>query len=169
MELGSRRELTLAKPMKRSGELETLTRQLYDAVSNGDISFFEQHLSQSESCIVIGTAPDEWWNDYGSALDAIRTQMSAVGETVKLIAGDVYAYRQDDVGWVADRPTFKLGSTEVVCRHTSVFMREHGEWRIVQHHFSIGVTNEDVFGKDAVRLNPLPNLTKWFFSSNSIM
>ena len=135
--------------MERSAELEALTGSLYAAVSKGDFSFFELHLSQGESCIVIGTAPDEWWNDYHSALDAIRRQMEAVGEAVTLIAGEVRAYHQGDVGWVADRPTFKLGSTEVVCRHTSVFVRERGDWRIVQHHFSIGVPNEDVFGKDA--------------------
>jgi hypothetical protein len=137
--------------VERFTELETLTRRLYDAVSMGDISFFERHLSQGESCVVIGTAPDEWWTEYRSALDAIRAQMEAVGEAVSLIAGEVRAYHLGDVGWVADRPIFKLGSTEVVCRHTSVFVREDGDWRIVQHHFSIGVPNEDVFGKDAGR------------------
>lgn len=35
--------------MERSTELEELTRKLYDAVSKGDISFFERHLSRGES------------------------------------------------------------------------------------------------------------------------
>lgn len=131
-----------------------MTRNLYDAVSKGDISFFERHLSQVQNCVVIGTAPDEWWADSGGALDAIRKQMDAVGGAVNLVAGEVAAYRHGDVGWVADRPTFKLGSAEVVCRHTSVFLREDGDWRIVQHHFSIGVANEDVFGEGAGRLTP---------------
>jgi SnoaL-like domain len=150
LETGSR------KPMERSAELEILTRNLYEAVSKSDVSFFERHLAQRESCIVIGTARDEWWNDYRSALDAIRKQMEAVGDAVTLSAGEVHAYRQGDVGWVADRPMFRLGSTEVVCRHTSVFVREEGDWRIVQHHFSIGVANEDVFGKDAGRFARFP-------------
>jgi len=33
-----------------------------------------------------------------------------------------------------------------------VFVREDGEWRIVQHHFSIGVANAHVFGEEAGRL-----------------
>jgi hypothetical protein len=83
--------------------------------------------------------------------------MEAVGEALSLIPGELCAYRSGDVGWVADRPTFKLGDTEVVCRHTSVFVRECGEWQIVQHHFSVGVENRDVFGKDAERFNSSRN------------
>lgn len=138
--------------MERSPELEYLTRTLYDAVSKGDISFFERHLSRRQSCVVIGTAPDEWWDEYGSALASIREQMKAVGDAAELAPGDVRAYRHGDVGWVADRPMFRLGKIERTCRHTSVFVRENGEWRIVQHHFSVGVANEDVFGEEAAKL-----------------
>lgn len=132
--------------MERSAELEQLTRELYDAVSRGDISFFERHLSRGERCVVIGTAPGEWWDDAPSALESMREQMAAVGDAVDLVAGDVRAYREGDVGWVADRPTFSLAGVDVACRHTSVFVREDGEWRIVQHHFSIGVANEQIGG-----------------------
>jgi len=138
--------------MERSPELEDLTRKLYDAVSSADAGFFERYLSQSESCVVIGTALNEWWKDYDTALDPIRKQMASVGDAVELVAGDVRAYRQGDVGWVADQPTLKLGSVAALCRHTSVFVREQGEWRIVQHHFSIGVSNHDVFGSEAGKL-----------------
>ena len=138
--------------MNRSRELEELTRELYRAVSNGDASFFERRLSCGASCIVIGTAPDEWWDDGTTAFDAIRKQMESAGDEVDLVAGDVRAFSEGDVGWVADRPTFRVGRVEVQCRHTSVFVREMNEWRIVQHHFSIGVTNADAFGAEAARL-----------------
>jgi len=138
--------------MERSQELEDLARKLYDAVSSADAGFFERYLSRSESCVVIGTAPDEWWDEYDVALDPIRKQMGSVGDAVELVAGDVRAYRKGEVGWVADQPTLKLGSVSALCRHTSVFVREEGEWRIVQHHFSIGVSNEDVFGSEAGKL-----------------
>lgn len=138
--------------MERSPELEELTRALYEAVSKGDSSFFARHLSRSQSCVIVGTAPDEWWDEYGSALSAMKRQMEAVGDALELAAGDLRAYRHGDVGWVADRPTLALGGITVACRHTSVFVRERGEWRIVQHHFSIGVANEAVFGEDAAKL-----------------
>ncbi|MGH7699164.1 MAG: nuclear transport factor 2 family protein [Gemmatimonadales bacterium] len=138
--------------MERSAALEDFTRQLYAAVSRADGTFFERHLSRGTSCVVIGTAPDEWWDEYPAALVAIRRQMKTAGAAVDLFAGDVRAYRDGDVGWVADRPTFGLAEVRVHCRHTSVFLREAGEWRIVQHHFSIGVPNEQVFGEQARRL-----------------
>jgi ketosteroid isomerase-like protein len=138
--------------MERSVEIEDLTRELYDAVSRADPSFFEKRLSGGASCVVIGTAPREWWDTAAGALEAIRRQMQSAGATVHLEAGDVRAYRSGDVGWVADRPTLRLGSVEAACRHTSVFVRENGEWRIVQHHFSIGVENERVFDEEAARL-----------------
>ncbi len=138
--------------MERSPDLEDLTRKLYEAVSNADAGFFERYLSRGESCVVIGTAPDEWWEDYASALDPIQKQMASVGNAVELVAGDVRAYRQGDAGWVADQPTLKLGSVAALCRHTSVFVLEAGEWRIVQHHFSIGVLNDEVFGSQGRKL-----------------
>lgn len=138
--------------MERSPELEDLTRKLYHAISSADAAFFERYLSRSESCVVIGTAPDEWWEDYAAALDPIRKQMASVGDAVELVAGDVRAYREGEVGWVADQPTLKVGAVAALCRHTSVFVREEGEWRIAQHHFSIGVSNEDVFGSEAGKL-----------------
>lgn len=138
--------------MERSPELEELTRKLYAAVSHADAGFFERYLSRGESCVVIGTAPDEWWDDYAAALDPIRRQMAAVGNAVELVAGDVRAYRRGEAGWVSDQPTLKLGSIVALCRHTSVFVLEAGEWRIVQHHFSIGVSNDVVFGSERAKL-----------------
>ena len=138
--------------MERSPELEDLALKLYEAVSSADAAFFERYLSRGESCVVIGTAPDEWWEDYAAALDPIRKQMASVGDAVKLVAGDVRAYCEGAVGWVADQPTLKVGSVAALCRHTSVFVREAGEWRIVQHHFSIGVSNHEVFGSEAGKL-----------------
>jgi uncharacterized protein YoaH (UPF0181 family) len=138
--------------MERSPELEDLTRKLYDAVSSADAGFFERYLSRGPSCVVIGTAPDEWWEDYAAALDPIRKQMASAGDAVELVAGDVRSYREGEVGWVADQPILKLGAIAALCRHTSVFVRQEGEWRIVQHHLSIGVSNDDVFGSEAEKL-----------------
>ena len=132
--------------MERCPELEELARQLYDAVSKGDPTFFERHTSRAEGGVFLGTDPTEWWEDAVPFINATVAQMRALGDAVDLVAGDARAYRHGDVGWVADRPTFRLGGVELECRHTSVFVREgDGVWRIVQHHFSLGAPNEDVF------------------------
>jgi hypothetical protein len=138
--------------MERSSELEDITQQLYQAVSTADAAFFEKYLSRGVSCVVIGTAPDEWWEDYDAALEPIRKQMALAGDAVNLQAGNLRAYREGGVGWVADQPTMKLGTVGVMCRHTSVFVLQPEGWRIVQHHFSIGVANEKIFGSEAKKL-----------------
>jgi hypothetical protein len=130
----------------RCPELESLARDLYAAVANADPAFFERRLSDVDGLIVIGTAPGEWWSDYGAALDAIRRQMKEVGTAIRLTPGDLRAWSAGDVGWVADRPTLHLGGREAACRHTSVFVRRDGDWRIVQHHFSMGVPDATAFG-----------------------
>jgi len=137
--------------VERSIELEDLTRALYSAVSTADGAFFERRLSRGASCVVIGTAPGEWWDEYHGALDSIKHQMESVGDAAAIVAGDLRAYQHGGVGWVADRPTFRLGGVDVECRHTSVFVREGTEWRVVQHHFSIAVPNEQAFGEAATR------------------
>ena len=137
--------------MKRCPEIEELTRQLYQAVSSAQLAFFEERVSRADGIVFTGTEAEEWWEDRRSLLDAMRAQMSAAGPgTMTLRPGDALrAYRDGEVAWVADRPTIELGGVVVACRHTSVFIREAGEWRIVQHHFSIGVPNEVAFGSGA--------------------
>lgn len=143
--------------MKRCPEIEELTRQLYHAVSSAQLTFFEERVSRADGIVFTGTEAQEWWEDRRSLMDAMRAQMSAAGPgTLTLMAGDVRAYSEGDVAWVADRPTIDLGGMVVACRHTSVFVREAGEWRIVQHHFSIGVPNEVAFGSGAGRLASPP-------------
>lgn len=127
-------------------ELKELTLEMYRSLSSGDPSFFEQRLVTDRTCVIIGTAPEEWWDDGKAALDSIRDQMKSVGTALQISAGDIRAHSEGDVGWIADRPTLSIGGVAVPCRHTSVFVRRDGEWRLVQQHFSIGVKNQDAFG-----------------------
>lgn len=135
--------------MERSAELEQLARDLYDAVSTGDPAAFEGQLRDAPGTVVIGTAPGEWWGDARSALRAIREQMRTAGTSVRVTAGDLQGWREGEVGWVSDRPTIQVGASRAACRHTSVYVREQGHWKLVQQHFSIGVENAAAFGPDA--------------------
>jgi hypothetical protein len=66
---------------------------------------------------------------------------------MRIWPGDIEAYVEGDLGWFADRPRFVLlDGTEVPFRHTGVFRREGGEWKLVQAHTSLGIPNEDVIG-----------------------
>jgi ketosteroid isomerase-like protein len=135
-------------PMDQSAELRDVMTRFYDALSSGDLSFFDRHFSQSETVRGIGTDPDEWWQ----GADVVRVwkeQLAAMGGSMPLVPGDLEAYAEGSVGWVADRAALKLpDGNEVPLRVTVVFHKEDGEWKLVQSHASIGVPNEEAIGEE---------------------
>ncbi len=59
------------------------------------------------------------------------------------------AYREDMVGWVADQGTSTLpDGSEVPFRLTAVFHQENGDWKLIQEHASLGVSNEEALGEE---------------------
>ena len=133
--------------MEQSTELKNLILQSYKALSEGDYSFFERHLSQTEGVLVIGTDPNEWWSSYATIIKLFKAQMEEMGG-FSVSAGMPQAYSEGTLGWAADRAKFKLpDGSEIPVRLTVVFRKESSEWKIVLWHASIGVPNEDLIGK----------------------
>jgi hypothetical protein len=67
---------------------------------------------------------------------------------VKVVHGEVKAYEEGTVGWAADQGHFLLpDGSEVPFRITAVFHREDGDWRLVQEHASVAVSNEEAIGE----------------------
>jgi ketosteroid isomerase-like protein len=135
--------------MEHSDELRDLTLRFYEAATTGDLSFFDRHLSRQEGLVFVGTDPYEWWEGFEALSEAIRAQSEAM-EGMRMVAGELRAYREGDVGWVVDRDaSFRLpDGTQIPFRNTVVFRREDDEWRVVHGHSSIGVRNEEMFGED---------------------
>lgn len=108
--------------MEQSAELRDLTLRFYEAVERGDAPFLERLVSRREEAPFIGTDPDEWWEGAEPFLKAMRAQAEALGGRLKVVAGQLQAYREDNVGWVIDHgPTFRLpNGTEIPARHTLV-------------------------------------------------
>jgi hypothetical protein len=53
--------------------------------------------------------------------------------------GDVKAFQEGTVAWLADQPTLTTpDGMRVSARITAVFLREDDDWKIVQSHFSMG-------------------------------
>lgn len=65
-----------------------------------------------------------------------------------IVPGDVRAYEEGPIGWVADNPTFEPAGAGVRIpgRFTAVARREDGKWKFVQAHTSVGVPNEQLMG-----------------------
>ena len=132
--------------MEQAPELRDIVLRFYQAVSDGNIDAIDEFTSRRSPMLFIGTDPEEWWEDSQSIREMLRAQ-AAAGVTV--IPGEVVAYREGSVGWIADRGSFRLpDGAEVPFRLTAVFHQEDGGWRMVQEHASIGIPNTEAIGQD---------------------
>jgi ketosteroid isomerase-like protein len=134
--------------MNQSMELRDLVLRTYEAIANGDTTFYDRHLSRQEGVLIIGSDPNEWWSGYETISQVFKAQIREMGG-VRVIGSDPQAYSSGDAGWVADRPRFKLpDGTEIPFRSTIIFVKENGDWKLIQQHISIGVPNADVVGQE---------------------
>jgi ketosteroid isomerase-like protein len=125
--------------MQQSEGVKEAMLRFYDRFTANDAGSFDRLVSQEQDSMVIGTAPEEWMDDR----EKFRAAFGMEG--VRLEAGnDLRAWEEGSVGWLADRPTFVLpdGST-IPTRLTAVMRQEDGEWKLVQAHFSVGVSDEE--------------------------
>jgi len=135
--------------MESSTELRDLVLRSYQSLTAGDRSFLEQIISHQPGVLNIGTDPKEWWSGYDTFLQVAVAQFQEMGGSSRIVGADPQAYHEGSVGWVADRPSFELpDGTQLPFRMTGVFHQEDGAWKLVQSHYSIGVSNEDVVGRE---------------------
>jgi len=79
----------------------------------------------------------------------MKTQVAEMGGLIAIVGSDPMAYSEGTVGWVADRPRFRLDDgTESPIRLTAMFHKEQGAWKMVHFHVSVGVPNEDLVGRE---------------------
>jgi ketosteroid isomerase-like protein len=134
--------------MERSADLEAWLKDGYASMERGDVDALDGVVSRAEGTVMIGTDPNEWWHGHEAIRKAFEEQVEAFGGGFPLTAGDPRAYVEGDVGWISDRPSFRLpDGVAVKTRLTGVVHRENDGWCWVQAHFSIGVPNEDAFAQ----------------------
>ncbi|MEW6665322.1 MAG: nuclear transport factor 2 family protein [Thermodesulfobacteriota bacterium] len=134
--------------MNRSVEVRNAMLRLYDSMTSGDVSAVERLFSRQSGVLAIGTDPNEWWAEYETIVRVHKAQLQEMG-AIEIKAGQLNAFAEGTVGWVADRPTLRLpNGQEMTFRMTTVFHKEDGEWKIVQQHVSIGLSNVDAIGKE---------------------
>jgi hypothetical protein len=133
--------------VEQSSELKEFYRHICEAFTNGDYSFFERHISQQDGVLSIGTDPTEWVTGYATIIRGFKIQVEEMAGC-QLLAGTPHAYRDGSIGWVADQPTLQLpDGMEIPLRCTAVFQQEQKDWKIVQWHVSVGISNEELIGK----------------------
>ena len=119
--------------------------RLYDAVATGDLSAIERLFSRRSGVLAIGSDPAEWWAGHDAIVRAFEAQIGEMG-TRRIDPGELSAFVEGTVGWAVDRRTKRLpNGKELTVRETTVFHQEVGEWRIVQFHASLAVSNAEAF------------------------
>ena len=135
--------------MDKSSSVREATLRLYQCMSSGDARGMERLFSHQLGVMGIGTDPNEWWAGHETVVRMFATQMQEMGGKMVVEAGDLAALAEGTVGWVADRPMFRTpDGAAMPCRITAVFRQEDGDWKIVQMHASVGVSNVEVVGKE---------------------
>jgi SnoaL-like domain len=131
--------------MKRSPEIEQLSRDLVAAMEVGNLAALEQATSRQPEVVSIGTDPDEYVRGYDAIISSYRESTPEAPMHIHTHVTEVRAYEHGDVAWVESRGTFEQDEKSVEVRSTAVLLREGNQWRAVQSHSSIGVPNEHIF------------------------
>lgn len=129
--------------MQPCDELKDLVLHHYGKFdSGGQADSIKETYSLEEGVVIIGNDPNEWFDDR----DSIAAFMLAGGSSrMEITVQNLEAYSEGSVGWTMDRVTVKLpNGVEVPVRHTRIFHRENGAWKMVHLHVSIAVPNEKI-------------------------
>lgn len=135
--------------MERSEEVRAALNSLINTFGTPAMgSAFLSAMSSEPESLVIGTDPDEWWDEPESIKRAISAQGDELqGMTARVFRTDGWV--EGNVGWAAARAEVEMpGGSPVNMRITAVYLRRHDGWKIAQAHASVGVANEDVVGKE---------------------
>ncbi len=130
--------------MESSTELRDVITRWFDAVTKGDTSWVDQHVSTAQGARLIGTDPSEWLAG-AQVAEFLRKEAAGIGGGATLTLESVEAYQEGTVGWGVARPKISFaGGQTLVPRWGAVFHQEDGVWKLVQLHASVGIGNDEV-------------------------
>jgi len=124
--------------MESSPELENLIRRFYSQEGSGGLLEFARQLySQHEGVILVGSQPGDIFEGHQAIL-AMYQQADAMNLEIRV--DELKAWQGGDFGWVVDWVTARLPEgLDLQIRHTYLFHREAGSWKIVHTHISVGI------------------------------
>ena len=134
--------------MQASSELSKIIAAWFESAAKGDSSWADRHISRKTETRLVGTDPKELLAGEQVA-KFLKKDVEALGNVVKISLGEPEAYQEGSVGWGLAHPTITLpDGKQITPRWSAVFHQEDGEWKMVQCHASVGVTNEELFGME---------------------
>jgi hypothetical protein len=124
--------------IQASAELRALTGRWTNALLEGDEAFVRRLVSRLPVVLAVGTDDRQWAEGHEAVVRAVLRAMRELRST-RLLDARYAAHRSAATGWSYARITLAIpGVGELGLRSTSVFVHVGGEWRLVQHHASVG-------------------------------
>lgn len=131
--------------MEPSEEIRRVIDRWMAAVSEGDADAVLARVSDHAGGLVIGTDAGEWWSGPEGHL-VWRRQLEETGG-FPVTWDEIEAWEEGAIGWAGAKLTIHGPEESFEVRTTYVLHLEHGEWKLVQLHWSIPKTNVEVLGR----------------------
>lgn len=129
--------------MQESQGIRDAMAAYWAAISSGDGAGADDIITSGDPAVVVGTGPGEGRDGPDAWRQGVRDTVEQLpGVQIEMGPGP-RAYEENGVGWLTDEPIWALpDGTRIPTRVTTVWHQEHGAWRAVHLHLSVGVPDE---------------------------
>jgi class 3 adenylate cyclase len=128
-----------------SEEIRRVVARWTRAIAEGDAECLER-LSEHAGTLIVGTDSAEWWR--GAETRAVwGRQLEELRGVFSVRADEIEAWEEGSVGWAALKETISVDGETREARATYVLRLEHGEWKVVQAHWSLPQAKLETFGR----------------------
>ena len=131
--------------MERSEEICRVVHRWLAAMRDTDTDAVIAKMSEHQGVLGIGSDAEEWWHREDAAV--WKQQIEEAGG-FPFTWDEIEGWEEGTVGWAGAKVTLSGSAAVVDLRCTFVLHLEHGEWKIVQFHFSAGMPNVEIFGRE---------------------
>jgi uncharacterized protein (TIGR02246 family) len=127
---------------KTESEIKKLTKDMFTAYGNKDLEGYLAVYAKDPSLVAIGSGPDEKREGYPALKKQIMRDYSQAGK-IKTSVKWINISSLGDAAWSAMDMTMKISlpnekkQVTIAGRMTHVYIRQKGEWKIIQGHFSV--------------------------------
>ena len=129
--------------MQPCEELLNIVLHHYGKFDSGDQTETIQAIySLQDGVVIIGNDPKEWFDER----ESILAFMQAGGSSkLEITVQNIKAYREGTAGWTMDRVSVLMpNGVAIPIRHTRIFHKEAGVWKMVHLHVSVAVPDEKI-------------------------
>ena len=130
--------------MEPSEEVRQVVTRFFQALRDGDEDAIVSRISRDPGFERLGSDQTERWHDGDAARLVWPQQVREMGGYPWKLIDDVRAMSEGSVGWATARTELEAPEGPFEMRFTCVPHLEHGEWRLVQWHSSVPVSNEQM-------------------------